>query len=165
MLNLLDSLWLFSIFTDLSPSLPHLQNLRMFFLCLLSFLHLRSWLLIEPDVPLEKVEDELLLLPRFLLFTFGTFITPFLLVVFSWCISSLCLITVVGFSIISNNSYSGICNNHSTRLYVFEVFSNHDSFISFSSKLNFVNENQMLYNVFDMLKCQRETDLPFQCQI
>ena len=130
MLNLLDSLWWFSIFTDLSPSLPHLQNLRMFFLCLLSFLHLRSWLLIEPDVPLEKVEDELLLLPRFLLFTFGTFITPFLLVVFSWCISSLCLITVVGFSIISNNSYSGICNNRSTRLYVFEVFSNHDSFIS-----------------------------------
>ena len=37
--------------------------------------------------------------------------------------------------------------------------------VSFSSKLNFVNENQILYNVFDMLKCQRETDLPFQCQI
>ena len=73
-LNLLENLWFSSIFSDLSLSLPHLQK---FLFPLISFrFNLRISSLIELDegaLLLQEVEDEFLLLLRFLLFTFWTF--------------------------------------------------------------------------------------------
>ena len=117
MLNLIDSFWFSFICSGLSLSLLHLHKLRVFFLRLLFFLHLRFSSVIELDVPLQKAKDELLLVVRFLLSTYllSEPFTLFILVVFSWCINSLYLITVFGLSfIISHTSYSGISNNRSS---------------------------------------------------